>query len=72
MTPALQSTFDLDPAFRDGMIARTPLKRIGAVEGIAAAALLACSDASEYMTGAVIPIDGGLQDTNLPFKYPDL
>src|SRR5262249_42210084 len=72
VTSALQTTFDLDPAFREGMISRTPLKRIGTVEGIAAAAIFACSDASDYMTGAVIPIDGGLQDTNLPFKHPDL
>jgi NAD(P)-dependent dehydrogenase (short-subunit alcohol dehydrogenase family) len=72
MTSALQTTFDLDPSFREGMIARTPLKRIGTVEGIAAAALFACSDAADYMTGAVIPIDGGLQETNLPFKHPDL
>jgi NAD(P)-dependent dehydrogenase (short-subunit alcohol dehydrogenase family) len=72
MTPALQRTFDLDPGFRDGMIARTPLKRIGTVDAIGAAAVFACSDASDYMTGAVIPIDGGLQDTNLPFKLPDL
>jgi NAD(P)-dependent dehydrogenase (short-subunit alcohol dehydrogenase family) len=72
LTPALQSTFDLDPAFREGMIARTPLRRIGTPEAIGAAAVFACSDASDYMTGAVIPIDGGLQDTNLPFKLPDL
>ena len=72
MTPALQSTFELDPGMREGMIARTPLKRIGTTETIGAAAVFACSDASDYMTGAVIPIDGGLQDTNLPFKLPDL
>jgi 7-alpha-hydroxysteroid dehydrogenase len=72
MTPALQRTFDMDPAFRDAMIGKTPLKRIGTAEAIGAAAVFACSDASDYMTGAVIPIDGGLQDTNLPFKLPDL
>jgi len=72
MTPALQNTFDMDPAFREGMIARTPLERIGTTDQIGAAAVFACSDASGYMTGAVIPIDGGLQDTNLPFKLPNL
>jgi NAD(P)-dependent dehydrogenase (short-subunit alcohol dehydrogenase family) len=72
MTPALQSTFDRDPAFRDEMIRRTPLKRIGTTATIGAAAVFACSDAADYMTGAIIPIDGGLQDTNLPFKHPDL
>ena len=72
MTPALQNTFDMDPTFREGMLARTPLKRIGTPAQIGAAAVFACSDASDYMTGAVIPIDGGLQETNLPFKLPDL
>jgi NAD(P)-dependent dehydrogenase (short-subunit alcohol dehydrogenase family) len=72
LTPALQQTFDLDPAFREGMIAKTPLKRIGTAESIGAAAVFACSDASDYMTGAILKIDGGLQDTNLPFKLPDL
>jgi NAD(P)-dependent dehydrogenase (short-subunit alcohol dehydrogenase family) len=72
MTPALQSTFDRDRTFRDEMIRRTPLKRIGTAETIGAAAVFACSDAADYMTGAIIPIDGGLQDTNLPFKHPDL
>lgn len=72
MTPALEDTFEMDPAFRDGMIEKTPLKRIGSANQIGAAAVFACSDASDYMTGAVIPIDGGLQETNLPFKLPDL
>ncbi len=72
MTPALQHTFELDPTFRDGMIGKTPLKRIGTTQQIGVAAVFACSDAADTMTGAVIPIDGGLQDTNLPFKLPDL
>jgi NAD(P)-dependent dehydrogenase (short-subunit alcohol dehydrogenase family) len=72
MTPALKQTFEMDPAFHEGMIERTPLKRIGSAEQIGAAAVFACSDASDYMTGAVIPIDGGLQETNLPFRHPDL
>ena len=72
MTPALEQTFEMDPTFREGMIERTPLRRIGTAEQIGAAAVFACSDASDYMTGAVIPIDGGLQETNLPFRLPDL
>ncbi len=72
MTPALERTFEMDPSYRDGMVAKTPLRRIGTPDQIGAAAIFACSDASHYMTGAIIPIDGGLQDTNLPFKLPDL
>jgi len=37
-----------------------PQRRVGTLEDLTAAALLLASDASAYMTGAVLPIDGGL------------
>ena len=39
---------------------RHPLKRIGEPDDIAAAALLLASDASSFMTGEVIVLDGGM------------
>jgi len=39
--------------------ARTPMRRIGAPVDIAGAALFLASDASSWMTGDVIVIDGG-------------
>ena len=42
------------------MVADTPLKRFGTVEEVAAAALYLASDASAYMTGAELTLDGGL------------
>ncbi len=40
-------------------IAKTFLGRIGSVEDVAHAALYLASDASAYVTGAVLPVDGG-------------
>lgn len=42
------------------MVADTPLKRFGTVDEVAALALYLASDASAYMTGAELTLDGGL------------
>ncbi len=40
-------------------VSRTPLGRLGSPDDIAAAARFLCSDEAGFMTGAVLPIDGG-------------
>lgn len=72
MTPALQQTFDMDANFREKLIGKTPLKAVGDANDIGLAALFLCSPGASYVTGAILNIDGGIQDTNLPFKLPDL
>jgi 7-alpha-hydroxysteroid dehydrogenase len=54
------------------MIERTPLKRIGDVEDVAAGAVYLASPASGYVTGRVLDIDGGVQRSNLDMNIPDL
>ena len=44
----------------DAVAARHPLRRIGVPDDIAGAALLLASDASSFMTGEVIVLDGGM------------
>jgi 3-oxoacyl-[acyl-carrier protein] reductase len=39
---------------------RTPLGRVGRPADIAAAAVYLCSDAAEWVTGAVLAVDGGM------------
>ncbi len=42
------------------MAARLPVRRMGRVEEVAAAVVWLCSDQSSFVTGAVIPVDGGM------------
>jgi NAD(P)-dependent dehydrogenase (short-subunit alcohol dehydrogenase family) len=49
--------------FRDGIIAACPLGRIGEPEDMAGIAIYLASRASSFVTGAVIPVDGGISTT---------
>ena len=40
-------------------VARTPLGRVGRPDDVAAAVRFVCSEEAEFITGAVIPVDGG-------------
>jgi NAD(P)-dependent dehydrogenase (short-subunit alcohol dehydrogenase family) len=41
------------------LIAKVPQKRAGALEDLEGPLLLLASDAGSYMTGSVVPVDGG-------------
>lgn len=45
---------------RAGMARRVPLRRLGRLQDIAAMALFLGSDDASYVTGALIPVDGGV------------
>jgi NAD(P)-dependent dehydrogenase (short-subunit alcohol dehydrogenase family) len=44
----------------DAMARRVPIQRLGRIEDIARAAMFLASDWGSYITGTVIPVDGGL------------
>jgi 2-dehydro-3-deoxy-D-gluconate 5-dehydrogenase len=47
------------PNLHDNVVERTPMKRWGTPEDLAGAALFLCSRASDFITGASLPVDGG-------------
>jgi NAD(P)-dependent dehydrogenase (short-subunit alcohol dehydrogenase family) len=48
-----------DPADRDRFVEAVPLRTLGSTRNIADACLFLASDAAAYITGAVLPVDGG-------------
>ncbi len=52
-----------DAEFKAKIVARIPLKRIGQTDDLVGAVLLFCSDASSFITGQILTIDGGLTAT---------
>lgn len=49
-----------DPERRDLTESRIPLKRIGQPDDVAGAIVYLCSRAGSYLTGAILPLDGGM------------
>jgi len=56
---AMTDGFYQDPAWQERTRARIPLGRFGQERDIGGAVVFLCSDASSYITGHCIPVDGG-------------
>jgi gluconate 5-dehydrogenase len=51
---------DGDPARKAKILGRTPLNRLGEADDIGWAAVYLCSPAAKFVTGVILPVDGGV------------
>ena len=55
-----QGFFDAAPGLREQMIASIPARRLGTPEDVGGAVIFLCSRAGAYVTGTILPVEGGL------------
>ena len=60
MPPMVTSVGTADPETRKIMLEDVPMNRVGLVGEVANAVLFLASDEASYITGAELPVDGGL------------
>jgi NAD(P)-dependent dehydrogenase (short-subunit alcohol dehydrogenase family) len=60
ITPMVEQIFLLDPAMEQKLQNAIPMKRYGKASEIADSIVFLCSDASSFITGTAMPIDGGM------------
>jgi len=59
MTPGLEASTMKNKAMQDAMAGSIPLQRIGTPEEMAQAICFLASDDASFITGVVLPVDGG-------------
>lgn len=62
----------MDPAIRDEMLRRTPMRRNGTPDDIAHATVFLASPAAGWITGKLLEVDGDAEDVLIPKNQPDL
>jgi gluconate 5-dehydrogenase len=55
-----RKSFENDPARKQRILSRTPMGQIGEPEDVGYAAVYLCSPAARFVTGVVLPVDGGI------------
>ncbi|HEX6004615.1 MAG TPA: SDR family oxidoreductase, partial [Burkholderiales bacterium] len=59
-TPSREAHFSADPAAREAIVSRVPLRRFAEMAEVAAAVCYLVSPAAQYVTGHTLVLDGGL------------
>ena len=58
-TPMLEQALSQDPERRRRILVRTPMGHFGEPRDVALAALYLCSPAAKFISGVLLPVDGG-------------
>jgi gluconate 5-dehydrogenase len=58
-SPMLDQALSGDPARKAKILSRTPMNKFGEPDDIGWAAVYLCSPAAKFVTGTVLPVDGG-------------
>ena len=58
-SPMLRQALNGDPARTNKILGRTPMGRFGEPADIGNAAVFLCSPAAQFITGVILPVDGG-------------
>jgi NAD(P)-dependent dehydrogenase (short-subunit alcohol dehydrogenase family) len=59
-TPMSEGSLLADPSVARSIIAKHPIGRVGEPEEVTSLVLWLCSDEASFVTGAMIPVDGGM------------
>ena len=68
----LRDRMEADPVLRSNFLRGLPIGRLGRPEEIKGLAILLASDASSFMTGALVPFDGGNLAKNAGGSHPGM
>lgn len=59
-TAMMRQAMEGDPERRDKILSRTPMQRFGTPEDVGWAAVYLCAPAGRFVTGVILPVDGGV------------
>lgn len=69
-TPLTQKGIDKNPNIVPTLSAQIPMNRIGNINDCGGAAVFLCSDASEYINGQMLYVDGGILSQQMIWNFP--
>ena len=70
MNPGMQQRVDREPRLEQQWLRGIAMGRLGTPEDIKGVAIFLAADASSWVTGALLPLDGGNQAMNAGASYP--